>query len=149
MASNPLSFGRIAKPLRGGGGGPATAVSVPQPIGGGAANPLTRLQAEETGGGKWFYLGWVGFSCGGDADVWIASSQTPVMVLQFPWVMDGWCSRLTHGVLLLYKRCSTGRSDSTIIVRRARTKRSAECEGETARIFSLIFSRIFCSVFHV
>ena len=53
-ASGPLSFGRIAKPLRGGGGGPTSTGSVPQPISGGGANPLARLQAEETGGGEWF-----------------------------------------------------------------------------------------------
>jgi hypothetical protein len=51
-ASSPLSFGRIAKPLRGGGGGPTTTGSAPQPISGGGANPLARLQAEETGGGE-------------------------------------------------------------------------------------------------
>ncbi|KAF9652870.1 kinesin heavy chain [Thelephora ganbajun] len=56
-ASSPLSFGRIAKPLRG-GGGPTTTSNAPQPISGGGANPLVRLQAEETGGAKrqsWFF----------------------------------------------------------------------------------------------
>ena len=44
-----------------------------------------------------------------------------------------------HGVLL-YKTCSTKRSDSTIIVGRASTRRSAEGEGGgKGRIFSLIF----------
>ncbi|KAF9792784.1 kinesin heavy chain [Thelephora terrestris] len=58
VASSPLTFGRIAKPLRGGGGGPTTTAGAPQPISGGGANPLTRLQAEETGGAKrqsWFF----------------------------------------------------------------------------------------------
>jgi len=57
-ASGPLSFGRIAKPLRGGGGGPTSTSSALQPISGGGANPVTRLQAEETGGSKrqsWFF----------------------------------------------------------------------------------------------
>ncbi|KAF8654095.1 hypothetical protein AX16_003628 [Volvariella volvacea WC 439] len=52
-ASSPLSFGRIAKPLRGGGGGTAPApTSVPTPISGGGgsvANPLTRVQNEDSG----------------------------------------------------------------------------------------------------
>lgn len=52
-ASSPLNFGRIAKPLRGGGGGPTSTGSELQPISGGGANPLARLQAEETGGGEW------------------------------------------------------------------------------------------------
>ncbi|EEB95544.1 hypothetical protein MPER_05468, partial [Moniliophthora perniciosa FA553] len=51
-ASSPLSFGRIAKPLRGGGGSMPLS-SVPVPISGGgsasSANPLSRLQAEEAG----------------------------------------------------------------------------------------------------
>ncbi|KIM87108.1 hypothetical protein PILCRDRAFT_95952 [Piloderma croceum F 1598] len=57
-SSSPLSFGRIAKPLRGGGGASA-APAGPVPIsGGGAANPLTRIQNEEGGGAKrasWFF----------------------------------------------------------------------------------------------
>jgi kinesin family member 5 len=56
VASSHLNFGRIAKPLRGGGGGPTATGSAPQAISGGGANPLTRLQAEETGGGEWFYF---------------------------------------------------------------------------------------------
>ncbi|TFK42564.1 kinesin heavy chain [Crucibulum laeve] len=58
--SSPLNFGRIAKPLRGGGGA-APATSVPTPIQGGGsatANPLTRLQNEEGGSSKrasWFF----------------------------------------------------------------------------------------------
>ncbi|KAJ7285812.1 kinesin heavy chain [Mycena rebaudengoi] len=49
-SSSPLNFGRIAKPLRGGGGTGAPA-SIPTPIsgGGGNANPLTRLQNEDGG----------------------------------------------------------------------------------------------------
>ncbi|KAJ7235471.1 putative kinesin-1 [Mycena haematopus] len=49
-SSSPLNFGRIAKPLRGGGGMGAPA-SIPTPIsgGGGSANPLTRIQAEDGG----------------------------------------------------------------------------------------------------
>ncbi|ESK97002.1 kinesin heavy chain [Moniliophthora roreri MCA 2997] len=63
-ASSPLSFGRIAKPLRGGGGSvPLSSVPVPISGGGGSAssaNPLSRLQSEEAGsaGGKrasWFF----------------------------------------------------------------------------------------------
>jgi len=42
----PLNFGRIAKPLRGGGGAPAPG-GMPIPIsGGGASNPLSRLQKD-------------------------------------------------------------------------------------------------------
>lgn len=58
VASTPLNFGRIAKPLRGGGGVPTTTVGAPQPMSGGGANPLTRLQADEMGGSKrqsWFF----------------------------------------------------------------------------------------------
>ena len=48
--SSPLNFGRIAKPLRGGGGASAATADGPIPIsGGGAANPLTRIQNEEGG----------------------------------------------------------------------------------------------------
>jgi kinesin family protein 5 len=47
--ASPLTFGRIAKPLRGGGG--ALPGSMPMPLSGGGgastANPLTRLQSEE------------------------------------------------------------------------------------------------------
>ncbi|KAF8894635.1 kinesin heavy chain [Infundibulicybe gibba] len=48
--SSPLNFGRIAKPLRGGGGN-TTPASIPMPISGGApsANPLARVQNEEGG----------------------------------------------------------------------------------------------------
>ncbi|KAF7363487.1 Kinesin heavy chain [Mycena sanguinolenta] len=54
-SSSPLNFGRIAKPLRGGGGMGAPA-SIPTPIsgGGGSANPLTRIQNEDGGGGVYF-----------------------------------------------------------------------------------------------
>ncbi|KAJ7219319.1 kinesin heavy chain, partial [Mycena pura] len=47
-SSSPLNFGRIAKPLRGGGGSGAPG-AIPTPIagGGGSANPLTRLQNED------------------------------------------------------------------------------------------------------
>lgn len=52
-ATSPaLSFGRIAKPLRGGGGAAAAGVSIGTPISGGGvsgSNPLTRLQNEEGG----------------------------------------------------------------------------------------------------
>ncbi|KAH7914711.1 P-loop containing nucleoside triphosphate hydrolase protein [Hygrophoropsis aurantiaca] len=58
-----LSFGRIAKPLRGGGGSAATSGITGNPVpvpGGGAssANPLARLQNEEGSGAKrasWFF----------------------------------------------------------------------------------------------
>jgi kinesin family protein 5 len=44
-SSSPLNFGRIAKPLRGGGGGaPTTSVAMPSPVSGGG---LARLQNEE------------------------------------------------------------------------------------------------------
>ncbi|KAG7092475.1 hypothetical protein E1B28_008827 [Marasmius oreades] len=60
--SSPLSFGRIAKPLRGGGGS-AFSSSVPAPISGAgnppSASPLSRLQNEEAGVGakraSWFF----------------------------------------------------------------------------------------------
>ncbi|KAJ6496724.1 kinesin heavy chain [Mycena vitilis] len=58
-SSSPLNFGRIAKPLRGGGGTGAPA-SIPTPIsgGGGSANPLARIQNEDGGAAKrasWFF----------------------------------------------------------------------------------------------
>ncbi|KAJ3489070.1 hypothetical protein NLI96_g2382 [Meripilus lineatus] len=59
--SSPLSFGRIAKPLRGGGGGNAlNATSSPTlGLGASSANPLARLQNEESGSGakraSWFF----------------------------------------------------------------------------------------------
>ncbi|KAK7014832.1 kinesin heavy chain [Favolaschia claudopus] len=50
-SSSPLNFGRIAKPLRGGGGmGAPTSVPTPISGGGGSANPLTRIQNEDGGG---------------------------------------------------------------------------------------------------
>ncbi|KAI0797908.1 kinesin heavy chain [Abortiporus biennis] len=58
-ASTPLNFGRIAKPLRGGGGaGPAVTNPNPSPSLGSSANPLARLQNEEGSGSKrasWFF----------------------------------------------------------------------------------------------
>ncbi|GBE81985.1 kinesin heavy chain [Sparassis latifolia] len=60
-ASSPLSFGRIAKPLRGGGGAAAnsTAAATSPSLTSNSANPLTRLQNEETGSGakraSWFF----------------------------------------------------------------------------------------------
>ncbi|TFY82627.1 hypothetical protein EWM64_g1390 [Hericium alpestre] len=58
--ASPLNFGRIAKPLRGGGGAAAGAASGPTPItgGGASANPLARLQNEEGSNSKrasWFF----------------------------------------------------------------------------------------------
>ncbi|KAJ7582684.1 kinesin heavy chain [Mycena floridula] len=48
--SSTIGFGRIAKPLRGGGGvGAPTSVPVPISGGGASANPLSRLQNEEAG----------------------------------------------------------------------------------------------------
>ena len=49
--SSPLSFGRIAKPLRGGGGVNAsvTSTSPNSSTSSSSANPLTRLQNEEAG----------------------------------------------------------------------------------------------------
>ncbi|KIK96806.1 hypothetical protein PAXRUDRAFT_825569 [Paxillus rubicundulus Ve08.2h10] len=61
--TSTLSFGRIAKPLRGGGGSAAAAGSTgASTLGGGApsANALTRIQNEEGGGAKrasWFFKG--------------------------------------------------------------------------------------------
>lgn len=50
VASSPLNFGRIAKPLRGGGGtGLVSAQISPSSSGGPSANPITRLQNEEAG----------------------------------------------------------------------------------------------------
>ncbi|THH33930.1 hypothetical protein EUX98_g248 [Antrodiella citrinella] len=51
VISSPLSFGRIAKPLRGGGGGgPSVTSTSPNPsLGSGSANPLSRLQNEDAG----------------------------------------------------------------------------------------------------
>ncbi|KAJ2931378.1 hypothetical protein H1R20_g5747, partial [Candolleomyces eurysporus] len=55
--TSSLSFGRIAKPLRGGGG--STPATNPTPsTGGPSANPLARLQNEEAGQAKrasWFF----------------------------------------------------------------------------------------------
>lgn len=48
VASSPLSFGRIAKPLRG-GGGVSNATSTIPPVAASSANPLARLQNEEGG----------------------------------------------------------------------------------------------------
>lgn len=49
-STSPLTFGRIAKPLRGGGGsGNPTSVPVPISGGGGSANPLARVQGEDAG----------------------------------------------------------------------------------------------------
>ena len=46
--SSPLSFGRIAKPLRGGGGASTTnAGSTSPPVGASGANPLARVQNDE------------------------------------------------------------------------------------------------------
>ncbi|KAH7889680.1 P-loop containing nucleoside triphosphate hydrolase protein [Phlebopus sp. FC_14] len=61
--ASTLSFGRIAKPLRGGGGSSvaAGATSGPIPVSGGGpplANPLARIQNEEGSGAKrasWFF----------------------------------------------------------------------------------------------
>lgn len=58
-AASSLSFGRIAKPLRGGGGAASSGGPVPITGGGGSsANPLARLQGEESSSGKrasWFF----------------------------------------------------------------------------------------------
>jgi len=59
-SSSPISFGRIAKPLRGGGGGgaqPAPPSSIPSAFAG-SSNPLSRVQNEDAGGAKrasWFF----------------------------------------------------------------------------------------------
>ena len=55
VASSSLNFGRIAKPLRGGGGGGTGAVSAPTlpttlpSSSGGPSNPIARLQNEDAG----------------------------------------------------------------------------------------------------
>ena len=53
VASSSLNFGRIAKPLRGGGGtGAFSAQTLPATLpssGGGPANPIARLQNEDAG----------------------------------------------------------------------------------------------------
>lgn len=53
-SSSPLAFGRIAKPLRGGGGAAASAASAGAAsanpaLSNTSSNPLTRLQNEEAG----------------------------------------------------------------------------------------------------
>ncbi|EPT06161.1 hypothetical protein FOMPIDRAFT_1021204 [Fomitopsis schrenkii] len=60
--SSTLSFGRIAKPLRGGGGSAAASAAIASaspPLAGTNANPLARLQNEESGTGakraSWFF----------------------------------------------------------------------------------------------
>ena len=47
-ASLPLNFGRIAKPLRG-GGGVSNVASPITPVAASSANPLARIQNEEVG----------------------------------------------------------------------------------------------------
>ncbi|EMD38406.1 hypothetical protein CERSUDRAFT_113562 [Gelatoporia subvermispora B] len=60
-SSSPLSFGRIAKPLRGGGGGAAAGTNASSATSPSAssANPLARVQNEESGAGakraSWFF----------------------------------------------------------------------------------------------
>ena len=49
MASSSLNFGRIAKPLRGGGGTGAVPAQTLPSSGGGPANPIARLQNEDAG----------------------------------------------------------------------------------------------------
>lgn len=58
--SSPLSFGRIAKPLRGGGGGASTNASSTSPsVGASGASPLGRVQNDESSSGSkrasWFF----------------------------------------------------------------------------------------------
>ncbi|KLO10673.1 kinesin-domain-containing protein [Schizopora paradoxa] len=59
-SSSPISFGRIAKPLRGGGGGgaqPTPTSSAPSAFVG-SSNPLARVQNEDAGSAKrasWFF----------------------------------------------------------------------------------------------
>jgi len=105
-ASTPLSFGRIAKPLRGGGGGPTTTGSAPHPISGGGANPLARLQAEETGGGECTLFGMIGFHMSERLMLVQRSDSRGSSILEG----NGWYGRLRQGVLL-YKTCSSKRSD--------------------------------------
>lgn len=63
--ASSLNFGRIAKPLRGGGGNmgggaPGTASS----SGGySSANPLARLQGDDSGGGSGMYAVYCGIYC--------------------------------------------------------------------------------------
>ena len=49
--SSPINFGRIAKPLRGGGGAAPSAPTASGPSGGfsGSVNPLARVQNEDSG----------------------------------------------------------------------------------------------------
>ncbi|KAF8628366.1 hypothetical protein AX15_003901 [Amanita polypyramis BW_CC] len=59
-AASPLSFGRIAKPLRGGGGSQQPPIGTTSGITAGSlnANPLSRIQNEEGGSAKrasWFF----------------------------------------------------------------------------------------------
>lgn len=48
-AASPLTFGRIAKPLRGGGGSQQPTIGATSSITPGGANPLSRIQNEEGG----------------------------------------------------------------------------------------------------
>lgn len=56
-AASPLSFGRIAKPLRGGGGANSTGPTTSPNPSLGSPNPLARLQNEESGSKRasWFF----------------------------------------------------------------------------------------------
>jgi len=60
VASSSLNFGRIAKPLRGGGGTVAVSAQTLPSSGGGPANPIARLQNDDAGSSKrasWFFNG--------------------------------------------------------------------------------------------
>ena len=56
VASSSLNFGRIAKPLRGGGGTGAVSTQTLPSSGGGPANPIARLQNEDAGWVVFFSL---------------------------------------------------------------------------------------------
>ncbi|KAI5122951.1 hypothetical protein M0805_006832 [Coniferiporia weirii] len=58
-ASSPINFGRIAKPLRGGGGAAPSTIPSPQSGFSGSVSPLARVQNEEASGSakraSWFF----------------------------------------------------------------------------------------------
>lgn len=98
-----------------------------------------------------FCFGLIGFHVGELLTLaGITSSEATVVVLQFSRVMGGVQAR-ARCIVLLYKTCSTERSDSTIMIGRMSMPRSAEraCEGQ-GQGANIFFDFVgFCSAFHV
>ena len=70
--ASSLNFGRIAKPLRGGGGNVGGGAPGTTSSGGySSANPLVRLQGEDSGGGSGMYAFHSGIYCAPQAGVLI------------------------------------------------------------------------------